>query len=67
MTEDYLKSHVNQALSYVVHAFFIRNHFISNVILESIKFKKLLTLQGKRKETFLASSTSKPLLISTSS
>ena len=27
--------------------FFIRNHFISNVVLDSLKFKKNLKLHGK--------------------
>ena len=27
--------------------FFIRNHFVSNLVLDSLKFKKLLELQGK--------------------
>jgi len=31
----------------VVHFFFIRNHFISNQVLDSLKFNKLLELQGK--------------------
>ena len=26
---------------------FIRNHFISNLVLDSLKFKKILELQGK--------------------
>ena len=29
------------------YTFFIRNHFISNLVLESQKFKKLSELQGK--------------------
>ena len=30
------------------HSYFIRNHFISNLVLDSLKFKKLLELQRKR-------------------
>ena len=33
-------------------SFFIRNHFIRNLALDSLKFKKLLELQGKRYGTF---------------
>ena len=30
-----------------VHVVFIRNHIISNLVIDSLKFKKLLELQGK--------------------
>ena len=29
------------------HVFSIRNHFISNLVLDSLKFKKILELHGK--------------------
>ena len=37
------------AVSYIslVHDFLIRNHFISNLVLDSLKFKKLLEIQEK--------------------
>ena len=35
----------------MVHVF-IRNHFISNLVLDSLKLKKLSELQGKTLETF---------------
>ena len=30
-----------------IHVFLIRNHFISNLVLDRLKLKKLLELQGK--------------------
>ena len=33
------------------YAFFIRNQFIGNLVLDSLKFNKFLELQGKRYET----------------
>ena len=35
----------------VIHVLFIRNHFISNLVLGSLIFKKLLDLQGNSQET----------------
>ena len=40
--QQWLKKTVND---YTV--FFIRNHFIRHLVLDSLKFKKLLELQGK--------------------
>ena len=34
-----------------LHVLFIRNQFISNLVLDSLTFRKLLELQGKREET----------------
>ena len=34
------------------HIFFIRNHFMSNLVLDNLKFKKLLELQGKELSNF---------------
>ena len=31
--------------------FFIRNHSVSNLVLDSLRFNKLLELQGKSQET----------------
>ena len=35
-----------------LHAFYIRNHFISNIVLDSLKFKKLLGQHRKSQEAF---------------
>ena len=34
-------------LTFGLHVFFIRNHFISNLVLDSLKFTKLLELHGE--------------------
>ena len=34
------------------YEFFIRNHFIINLVLDSLTFKKLLELQGKELRSF---------------
>ena len=33
-----------------VHVSFYKNHFISSIVLDSLKFEKLLALQGKSQE-----------------
>ena len=38
-----------------VHNFLIRNHFISNLLLDSLKFKIPLKLQGKAKKLVMHS------------
>ena len=40
-------SHTPEAETFCGTRFFIRNHFISNPVLDSQKFKRLLELQGK--------------------
>ena len=35
---------------FLINVFFIRNHFISNLVLDSLKFKKPLELQGRAKK-----------------
>ena len=38
---------LQKASFHFMHEFFIRNHFILSLVLDSLKFKKLLELQGK--------------------
>ena len=44
---EYRIGSVKVHLHRVLHVLFIRNHFESKLVLDSLKFKKLLKLQGK--------------------
>ena len=35
-----------------LHVFYYKNQFISNLVLDSLRFKKLLELQGKELRNF---------------
>ena len=44
---SYQKQSEIASIRVTVHVSFIRYHFISNLVLDSLKLKKLLELQGK--------------------
>ena len=44
--------HTTYGFAFLQTYFFIRSHFISNLVLDSLEFKKLLELQRRDLETF---------------
>ena len=46
-----LRGNMMEYLETALHVFFVRKNFISNLVLDSRKFKKLLELQGKARNS----------------